>query len=47
MTGAGPQIDDPVRVRHHGLMMLDHDDRFAGVDQAIEQPEKLLEICEM
>jgi hypothetical protein len=29
MTGAGAQIDDPVRVRHHRLVMLDHDDRLA------------------
>ena len=44
---SGAEIDDPVGVRHHRQVVLDHDDRLTGVDQAIEQPEQLLEIGEV
>ena len=45
VTGTRPQVDDPVGVHHHGLMMLDHDHdhdhdhRSAGIDKSIEQRE--------
>ena len=45
VAGARAEVDDPVGVRHHGLMMLDHDHdhdhdhRSAGIDKSIEQPE--------
>ena len=42
--GAGPEVDDPVGVRHHRLVVLDHDHRLAGVDQPIEQAEQLREV---
>jgi hypothetical protein len=34
---ARPQIDDPVGVRHHRQVVLDHDDRFPGVDQPVQK----------
>ena len=33
VAGAGAQVDDPVRVRHNRLVVLDDDDRLAGVDE--------------
>ena len=44
MTRSWAEVDDPVRVRHHGLVVLDHDDRLPGVDQPIQEPEQLLEV---
>src|SRR3954454_23882006 len=41
VAGAGAEVDDPVGMRHDGLMMLDDDDRLAGLDEAVEQPEQL------
>ena len=37
VAGAGAQVDDPVGVRLHGLVVLDDDDRLAGVDQPVQQ----------
>ena len=31
------EVDDPVRVRHHGLVVLHDDDRLARVHQSIQQ----------
>jgi hypothetical protein len=39
VTRARAEIDDPVGVRHHRLVVLDHDDGLAGVNQAVEQAE--------
>ena len=47
VAGAGAEVDDPVGVRHHGLVVLDHDDRLAGVDEAVEQAEQLLDVREV
>ena len=33
VAGAGAEVDDPVRVGHDRLVVLDHDDRLAGVDE--------------
>jgi hypothetical protein len=41
---ARPEVDDPVGVRHHRLVVLDDDDRLPGVDQPIQEPEQLLEV---
>ena len=30
MSGAGTEVDDPVGMGHHGLVMLDDDHRLAG-----------------
>ena len=38
------EVDDPVGVRHDRLVMLDDDDRLAGVDDPVEQTEQLLDI---
>ena len=32
VAGAGAEVDDPVGVRHDRLVVLDHDDRFPGID---------------
>ena len=42
--GTGTEIDDPVGVRHHRLVVLDDDDRLAGVDEPVEQAEQLLDV---
>jgi hypothetical protein len=42
MTGAGTEIDDPVRVGHHRQVMLNHHHRLARIDEAIQQPEQML-----
>ncbi|MPM85935.1 hypothetical protein SDC9_133018 [bioreactor metagenome] len=44
VAGARAEVDDPVRVGHHGLVVLDHDHRLAGVDQPVEQAEELLHV---
>ena len=40
-AGAGTEVDDPVGVRHDPLVVLDDDDRLAGVDEPVEQAEEL------
>ena len=47
VAGAGAEVDDPVGVRHHGLVVLDDDDRLAGVDEPVEQAEQLLDVGEV
>ncbi len=47
VAGAGAEVDDPVGVSHDGLVMFDDDDGLAGVDEAVEQPEELLQIREV
>ena len=44
VTGARAEVDDPVGVRHHRLVVLDDDDRLAGVDEPVEQAEQLLDV---
>src|SRR3954468_22314917 len=44
VAGARAEIDDPVRVRHHRLVVLDDDHRLAGVDEAVEQAEEVLDV---
>ena len=46
-TGTGAEVDDPVGVRHDGLVVSDHDDGLAGVHEAVEQAEQLLDVREM
>ena len=41
VAGAGAEVDDPVGVGHDPLVVLDHDDRLAGVDEPVEKAEKL------
>src|SRR5712692_7612990 len=47
VAGAGAQVDDPVGMRHDRLMVLDDDDRLAGVDEPVEQAEQLLDVGEV
>src|SRR5689334_22102502 len=47
VTGAWPEIDDPIGVRDDGEVMFDHDDGLAGIDESIEEREELREIGEM
>src|SRR3954467_7250968 len=47
LAGAGAEVDDPVGVRHHRLVVLDDDHRLAGVDQPVEQTEQLRDVGEM
>src|SRR5437762_9297294 len=47
VAGAGAEVDDPVGVRHDRLVVLDDDDRLAGVDESVEQAEQLLDVGEV
>ena len=47
VAGAGTEVDDPVGVRHDRLVVLDDDDRLAGVDKPVEQAEQLLDVGEV
>ncbi len=47
MTCGRPHINDPVGVRHDRLVVLDDDDRLAGVDEPVEQAEQLLDVGEV
>jgi hypothetical protein len=47
VAGAGAEVDDPVDVRHDRLVVLDDDDRLAGVDEPVEQAEQLLDVGEV
>src|SRR4029450_13237296 len=47
VAGAGPQVDDPVGVRHDRLVVLDDDTRLARVDDPVEQAEQLLDVGEV
>ena len=44
VAGAGAEVDDPVGVRHHRLVVLDDDDRLAGLDEPVEQAEQMLDV---
>src|ERR671913_91283 len=47
VAGAGAEGDDPVGVRPGRLVVLDDDDRLAGVDEPVEQAEQLLDVGEV
>src|SRR5580700_6947281 len=47
VASAGAEVDDPVGVRHDRLVVLDDDDRLAGVDEPVEQAEQLLDVGEV
>src|SRR5258706_712021 len=44
VAGAGAEVDDPVGVGHDGQVVLDQDDRLAGVDEPGEQAEQLIDV---
>jgi hypothetical protein len=41
------EVDDPVGVGHHCLVVFDDDDRFAGVDEAVEERQELFDVGEV
>ena len=47
MTGARTEVDDPIGMSHHRLVMLDHDHRSTTVDEAVEEPQQLLDVGKM
>src|SRR5580704_5995928 len=47
MAGPGAEVNDPVGVRHDRLVVLDDDDRFAGVNEPVEQAKQLLDVGEV
>src|SRR5947209_20628561 len=44
VAGAGTEVDDPIGVRHDREVVLDDDDRLAGVHKPIEQAQQLFDI---
>ena len=44
MASTWTQVDDPVCVSHHRLVMLNHDHRFASVHKLIEQTQEVVDI---
>jgi hypothetical protein len=47
VAGTGAEVDDPVGVRHDRQVVLDDDDRRAGVDEPVEQAEQLRDVGEV
>ena len=47
VAGARSEVDDPVGVCHHRLVVLDDDDRLAGVDESVEQAEQSFDVGEV
>jgi len=47
MAGARAEVDDPVGVRHDGLVVLDHDDAVAGLHEAIQHVEQIVDVREV
>ena len=44
MTGTGTQVDDPIRVRHDGLVVLHDNDGFPGVDQTVQHAQEAFDV---
>jgi hypothetical protein len=47
LAGAGNEVDDPVGVGHHRLVVLDDDGRPARVEEPVVEAEQLLDIGEV
>ena len=47
VTGTGPEVDDPVGMRHDRLVVPDDDDRLAGVHEPVEQAQQVLDVGEV
>ena len=46
-AGSGAEVDDPVGVGHHRLVMGDDDHRLACIDKLVEKTEQVVDIGEM
>ena len=44
LAGARTEVDDPVGVGYHRLVVLDHDDRLARVHQPVEQCQQMVDV---
>src|SRR6478735_11498236 len=44
VTGPRSEVDDPVGVRHDGLVVLDDEHRLARLDEPVEQAEEVLDV---
>ena len=44
VAALGAEVDDPVGLGDHVEVVLDHDDRVAGVDQPVQHREQLLDV---
>jgi len=47
VSALGPQINDPVRIRHDVKIVLNDDDRIAGIDQPVQHADELLDVRHM
>jgi hypothetical protein len=47
VAGTGAEVDDPVGVGHDRLVVLDDEDRLAGVHEPVEQAEELGDVGEV
>ena len=47
MPGSWTEVDDPVGIGHHGLVVLDHYHRLARIHELVEKTEQVLDIGEM
>jgi len=47
VAGTWAEVDDPVGVRHDGLVVLDDDHRLTRVDEPVEQSEQLFNVGEV
>lgn len=44
VAGIGTEVDDPVGVGHHSLVVSDEDDRLTRADEPIEEIEQMADI---
>jgi hypothetical protein len=44
VAGLGAEIDDPVGLGDQVQVVLDHQDRMAGVDQAVQDADEALDV---
>ena len=47
LAALGPEVDDPVGLLDHVEVVLDHEHRVPGVDEALEHLEQLLDVGEV
>ena len=47
LAGPRAEVNDPVGVSHDRLVVLDDDDRFAGINEPVRPAEQLLDVGEV